>query len=99
MSSDTRPRRSGTSIGQRLPRKSGPVFLSIITGLRDLRERVARDSRARAGSKCDRRDARWHDRRVESLRDALLAVMDRKHHWAYASLTRPGLTRAQLLAH
>lgn len=61
------------------------MFLSIVTG--------------RAGSKCDRRDAKWHDRRVESLRDALLAVMDRKHHWAYPSLTRPGLTRAQLLAH
>jgi len=25
--------------------------------------------------------------------------MDRKHHWAYPSLTRPGLTRAQLYAH
>jgi pyrroloquinoline-quinone synthase len=36
---------------------------------------------------------------VQSLRDALLAVMDRKHHWAYPSLTRPGLTRAQLLTH
>jgi pyrroloquinoline-quinone synthase len=25
--------------------------------------------------------------------------MDRKHHWAYPTLTRPGLTREQLLAH
>jgi pyrroloquinoline-quinone synthase len=25
--------------------------------------------------------------------------MDQKHHWAYPALTRPGLTRAQLLAH
>src|SRR5438128_2120010 len=25
--------------------------------------------------------------------------MDRKHHWAYPLLTRPGLTRPQLLAH
>jgi pyrroloquinoline-quinone synthase len=25
--------------------------------------------------------------------------MDRKHHWAYPALTRPGLTRAQLLVH
>ncbi len=25
--------------------------------------------------------------------------MDRKHHWAYPALTRPGLSRAQLLAH
>jgi hypothetical protein len=25
--------------------------------------------------------------------------MDRKHHWAYPSLTRPGLTRDQLLTH
>jgi pyrroloquinoline quinone (PQQ) biosynthesis protein C len=29
----------------------------------------------------------------------LLAVMDRKQHWAYPCLTRPGLTRAQLLVH
>src|SRR5580704_5751334 len=34
-----------------------------------------------------------------SLRERLLAVMDRKHHWAYPSLTRAGLTREQLLAH
>jgi pyrroloquinoline quinone (PQQ) biosynthesis protein C len=33
------------------------------------------------------------------LRESLLAVMDRKHHWAYPALTRPGLTRPQLLAH
>jgi pyrroloquinoline quinone (PQQ) biosynthesis protein C len=25
--------------------------------------------------------------------------MDRKHHWAYPALTRPGLSRAQLLVH
>lgn len=36
---------------------------------------------------------------VTSLRERLLAVMDRKHHWAYPALTRPGLTRAQLLVH
>jgi pyrroloquinoline-quinone synthase len=29
----------------------------------------------------------------------LLDVMDQKNHWAYKSLTRPGLTKAQLLAH
>jgi pyrroloquinoline-quinone synthase len=29
----------------------------------------------------------------------LLDVMDRKHHWAYQSLTRPGLRRDQLLVH
>jgi pyrroloquinoline-quinone synthase len=33
------------------------------------------------------------------LAEALLGVMDRKHHWAYPALTRPGLSRAQLLAH
>jgi hypothetical protein len=38
-------------------------------------------------------------RRVSPLRERLLAVMDRKHHWAYPSLTRPGLTRPQLLEH
>ncbi len=31
--------------------------------------------------------------------ERLLAVMDQKHHFAYPSLTRPGLSRAQLLAH
>jgi pyrroloquinoline-quinone synthase len=34
-----------------------------------------------------------------SLREHLLAVMDRKHHWAYPALTRSGLTREQLLVH
>jgi pyrroloquinoline-quinone synthase len=34
-----------------------------------------------------------------SLRERLLTVMDAKDHWAYPSLTRPGLTRAQLLVH
>lgn len=33
------------------------------------------------------------------LRERLLSVMDRKHHWAYPSLTRAGLTREQLLVH
>jgi len=33
------------------------------------------------------------------LRERLLAVMDRKHHWAYPWLTRAGLTREQLFAH
>jgi pyrroloquinoline quinone (PQQ) biosynthesis protein C len=36
---------------------------------------------------------------VTALRDRLLAAMDRKHHWAYPSLTRPGLARPQLLVH
>jgi pyrroloquinoline quinone (PQQ) biosynthesis protein C len=36
---------------------------------------------------------------VPPLREQLLAVMDRKHHWAYPALTRPGLTRPQLLEH
>ncbi len=36
---------------------------------------------------------------AHSMTAGLLAVMDRKHHWAYPRLTRPGLTRAQLLAH
>ena len=29
----------------------------------------------------------------------LLAIMDQKHHWAWPSFTRPGLSRAQLLVH
>lgn len=31
--------------------------------------------------------------------DRLLAIMDQKNHWAYPSLTRPGLSRDQLLVH
>lgn len=34
-----------------------------------------------------------------ALREALLAIMDRKHHGAFVHLTRPGLTRDQLLVH
>ena len=34
-----------------------------------------------------------------STRERLLAVMDRKHHWAYPALTQPGLSREQLLTH
>jgi hypothetical protein len=48
------------------------------------------------------RDARrdWcDDSGVTTLRERLLAVMDRKHHWAYPALTRPGLTRRQHLEH
>jgi pyrroloquinoline-quinone synthase len=33
------------------------------------------------------------------LAERLLGVMDRKHHWAYPALTRPGLSRAQLGEH
>lgn len=33
------------------------------------------------------------------LRESLLAIMDRKHHWAYPALTRPGLGREQLFVH
>ncbi len=39
------------------------------------------------------------DRVVTSLRERLLAIMDRKHHWAYPALTRPGLSREQLFEH
>ena len=41
----------------------------------------------------------WHHAGVQVLRERLLAVMDRKHHWAYPALTRPGLSRPQLLVH
>jgi len=33
------------------------------------------------------------------LAERLLAVMDRKTHWAYPALTKPGLARAQLFEH
>ncbi|HEY4016812.1 MAG TPA: iron-containing redox enzyme family protein [Polyangiaceae bacterium] len=36
---------------------------------------------------------------MASLRESLLGVMDRKHHWAYPALTRPGLSAAQLFTH
>src|SRR5262245_3614230 len=35
----------------------------------------------------------------DELRERLLAVMDRKDHWAWPSFTRPGLSRAQLATH
>jgi pyrroloquinoline quinone (PQQ) biosynthesis protein C len=31
--------------------------------------------------------------------ERLLAIMDQKHHWAWPSFTRPGLSRPQLLIH
>ena len=31
--------------------------------------------------------------------ERLLAIMDQKHHWAWPALTRPGLSRQQLLVH
>ena len=34
-----------------------------------------------------------------ALRERLLRVMDRKHHGAFVHLTRPGLSKAQLLQH
>jgi pyrroloquinoline-quinone synthase len=56
--------------------------------------------------KDDREPARCHDPFVEKidvsgrpLAERLLAVMDQKHHWAYPYLTRPGLSRSQLLTH
>jgi len=33
------------------------------------------------------------------MQERLLGVMDRKSHWAYPALTRPGLSREQLLVH
>jgi pyrroloquinoline quinone (PQQ) biosynthesis protein C len=33
------------------------------------------------------------------LSERLLAMMDQKDHWAYGALTRPGLSREQLLVH
>ncbi len=38
-------------------------------------------------------------RLADPLAERLLALMDRKHHWAYPALTKPGLSRPQLLAH
>src|SRR5262245_58412138 len=35
----------------------------------------------------------------DELRERLLAVMDRKDHWAWPSFTRPGLSREQLATH
>lgn len=39
-----------------------------------------------------------HDLIVD-LRERLLAIMDRKDHWAWPHFTRPGLSRQQLLVH
>jgi pyrroloquinoline-quinone synthase len=35
----------------------------------------------------------------ERFQERLLAIMDRKHHWAWTYFTEPGLTRAQLKTH
>jgi pyrroloquinoline quinone (PQQ) biosynthesis protein C len=86
MSSDTRPRRYGTSIGHSFSRGWARPY-SIGTPAHPLAANV---TRSRAGGTIES---------VQPLREALLGVMDRKHHWAYPSLTRPGLTRAQLLGH
>jgi pyrroloquinoline quinone (PQQ) biosynthesis protein C len=39
------------------------------------------------------------DLKSRALAERLLTLMDQKHHWAYASLTRPGLSRAQHFEH
>src|SRR6202011_3038398 len=44
------------------------------------------------------RGATIHDVKTH-LSERLLSVMDKKNHWAYPSLTRPGLSREQLLVH
>ena len=36
---------------------------------------------------------------LADLRERLLGVMERKNHWAWPHLTRPGLTRVQLAMH
>jgi pyrroloquinoline-quinone synthase len=36
---------------------------------------------------------------TKDLRGRLLVVMDAKHHWAWESFTRPGLSRVQLATH
>src|SRR4051812_21735532 len=36
---------------------------------------------------------------AERLTDRILVVMDRKDHWAWPHLTRPGLSREQLTTH
>ncbi|HZS11626.1 MAG TPA: iron-containing redox enzyme family protein [Nitrospirales bacterium] len=36
---------------------------------------------------------------AERFQERLLAIMDRKHHWAWNYFTQPGLTRAQLKTH
>jgi pyrroloquinoline-quinone synthase len=41
----------------------------------------------------------WDACASRPLTERLLALMDQKHHWAYPALTRPGLSRAQLLEH
>lgn len=37
--------------------------------------------------------------RADALQERLLAIMDRKHHWAWPHLTQPGLSPAQLVVH
>jgi pyrroloquinoline quinone (PQQ) biosynthesis protein C len=45
------------------------------------------------------RQGELRDEPAGDLRERLLAVMDRKDHWAWPSFTGPGLSRAQLAVH
>ena len=36
---------------------------------------------------------------MQTLQESILAVMDRKDHWAWPSFTRPGLSKEQLAVH
>ena len=47
----------------------------------------------------DVQKARNQSRESSHLQERLLSVMDRKNHGAFVHLTRPGLTRAQLVTH
>jgi Iron-containing redox enzyme len=60
--------------------------------------RARRLSPQRSGeSKSERRLARVRDARA--FRERLLAVMDRKNHWAWPAFSGPGITRQQLRIH
>ena len=84
----------------------------MMTGTRPTRYGTSLSTSAEAPvaprcDKCDRVAAWCHHSYVDhspplaltALAEPLLALMDRKHHWCYPALTRPGLSRAQLLAH
>src|SRR5579862_6869497 len=64
---------------------------------RRLRSDVA-PARTRRGRPVCSRD-RERERGTAMVREELLAIMDRKHHWAYAAFAGGALSRAQLLVH
>lgn len=67
--------------------------------LRDSSKSSSIDLTALADVPAGGRDTLRRSVRPESFRERLLAIMDRKHHWAWPVFSGPGVARAQLKIH